>query len=110
MTGQCALPVQPHPKLRHCCYRGGSTIADPNRPQDPLGVRAADTIPSLQTEAFKEIINKVAWAIGSSYRVPYRNPRTGARLLAITVASDLVSDQGYPRHVSRAHVLPAPER
>ena len=73
----------------------------PSDDSQPLGIPAARTHPGLQTDAYKEIINKIAWAIGSSYRVPYRNARTGARYVAIGLARDLVGDHGYPRHLEK---------
>ncbi len=37
---------------------------------------------------FKELVNKIAWALGSTYSEPYDNPRSGARLDAIEIVVD----------------------
>ncbi|HIB67755.1 MAG TPA: hypothetical protein EYO33_22315 [Phycisphaerales bacterium] len=63
---------------------------------DRLGVPADRHSPDLQSELYKEAINKLAWAVGSTWGVPYRNPRTGARELAINLATYLFATQGYP--------------
>ena len=65
----------------------------------PLGIPSTNVPPLLQTDGFKELVNKLAWAMGSTYRVPYANSRTPARALAIRVASHLIDTQGYPAHL-----------
>jgi hypothetical protein len=62
-----------------------------------FGTTADNVSPDLQSDTFKETINKLAWAIGSTYAVPYRNPKAGARELAIDLASYLFSLHGYPK-------------
>lgn len=69
---------------------------------ETIGIPAALTVPDLQTDAFQELCNKLGWAIGSSYRTPYRNPRTGARRLAIDMAGRLIQEAGYPAHIAKA--------
>jgi hypothetical protein len=68
---------------------------------DIFGIPVSETHPALQTDVFKELINKIAWAIGNSYRVPYRNPRAGARKLAIDLAGSVIESAGYPRHIAK---------
>jgi len=67
----------------------------------PLGVPASDTIIGFQTEVFKELINKFAWALGSTYRRAYSNQRTPARQLAIAIAKHIVDKQGYPEYMEK---------
>jgi len=64
-----------------------------------LGIPVADTQPLLQADAFKELVNKLAWTLGSTYRVSYNNARTPARLLAIALAKLVVADSGYPAQI-----------
>jgi len=71
-----------------------------NPQPDAMGIPAKDTLPALQSDAFKEIVNKLAWALGTTYRVPYRNPRAGARLVAIRLAGLTIDSEGYPPHIA----------
>jgi len=61
-----------------------------------LGIPATSTQLQLQTDAFKELVNKVAWALGSTYRRPYSNGRTVARQVASRLVARLILDHGYP--------------
>jgi len=61
-----------------------------------LGAPASATHAALQTDAFKELINKLAWALGSTYRTPYNNTSTPTRKLATRIAKHVLSSQGYP--------------
>lgn len=70
-------------------------------PEAALGLPVAETQPLLQPDCFKEVVNKIAWAIGSTYRVPYRSPHTGARAVALNVAQWIIEAQGYPIHIRR---------
>jgi len=67
----------------------------------PLGVPPGDTYSELQHVCFKELVNKIAWAVGSTYGRPYHNTRTSARLAAIEAAKAVVAEHGYPRNISR---------
>ena len=67
----------------------------------PLGVPGKDTVVGFQTEVFKELINKLAWALGSTYRRQYRNQRTAVRQLAIAMAKEVVREQGYPEFMRK---------
>lgn len=68
---------------------------------EPLGLPGKDTIVGFQTEVFKELINKFAWALGSTYRQQYSNQRTPARQLAIRMAKRVVDTQGYPEYMGK---------
>jgi len=65
-----------------------------------LGIPATEAQPALQSDAYKELINKLAWAIGSSYDTPYNNTRTQTRATAIELASALIASHGYPRKIA----------
>lgn len=69
-----------------------------------LGVPAAITHLALQTDAFKELVNKFAWVLGSTYRVPYGNTSAPARVAAVALARRVVREQGYPSKIA----LPPP--
>lgn len=63
-----------------------------------LGLDGSRTILRLQTDAYKELINKLAWALGSTYRRPYGNTKTLARRVAVDLAKRIVEGHGYPSH------------
>jgi len=73
----------------------------PSEEPGPLGIPASDTVVGFQTEVFKELINKLAWALGSTYREPYRNQRTRARQVAIGLAKCVVKEHGYPEFMRK---------
>jgi len=64
----------------------------------PLGLRSPSISPEDQNECFKELATKLAWALGSTYKVPYTNHKTSARSLAVRMAHHLLDTQGFPRH------------
>jgi len=68
---------------------------------ESIGVPIEDTHPALQTDVYKELINKFAWVIGSTYRAPYRNKLTQTRKLAAELAKIVIDSAGYPRHIAR---------
>lgn len=67
--------------------------------KEQLGLPAYATQPLLQQDIYKELINKMAWAVGSTYRMPYHNLRTLARLVAKECARAIVTEHGYPHHI-----------
>lgn len=66
-----------------------------------LGIPAYSTQPALQGDAFKELVNKLAWALGSTYRLPYRNQRLAVRVLALELAKGVMVEHGYPAHIRK---------
>ena len=66
-----------------------------------IGISVGDSHPALTTDVYKELINKIAWAIGSVYRVPYRNKTEPARELAQEFANQMIEAAGYPKHIGR---------
>lgn len=61
-----------------------------------LGIPASEAQAALQSDAYKELVNKLAWALGSSYRMPYTNMRTLARVWACDLAKQTIIEHGYP--------------
>jgi len=76
------------------------SVYDPQSPS-PLGVNASATHEALQADCYKELINKLAWAIGSTFRTPFSNSRTPTRQLARKLASTLIVEHGYPERIAR---------
>lgn len=72
--------------------------AEPTDPP-PLGIPAPRAQPLLQQDCFKELVNKLAWVLGSTYRVPYNNRRTAARAWALSLAKDTIAEHGYPSQI-----------
>jgi len=70
-------------------------------PTEPLGIPPQDTVSKLQTDAFQELVNKLAWVIGSTYRVPYSSNKTRARSQAIKFATALLRSDGYPEKIAK---------
>lgn len=66
-----------------------------------IGVPVWLTQPALQQDVFKELINKFAWAIGSTYRRTYTRRRSNVRLVAQEFASQLITQEGYPQAISK---------
>ncbi len=76
--------------------RGLSTSAEL-----PLGIPPLDTHLALQTDCAKELVNKIAWVLGSTYRVPYANIRTEARQYALRIVKQVTKDHGYPSKIAK---------
>lgn len=64
-----------------------------------LGLPAAQCQPALQSDMYKELVNKLAWVLGSTYSAPYGNIRTQARATAIELATAVVLAHGYPKKI-----------
>lgn len=75
-------------------------IPPPPDPRPHLGVPVGLTHPALQTDVFKELVNKFSWALGSTYRTPYGNTRTLTRQLALAMATHFLATQGYPAQIA----------
>jgi len=67
----------------------------------------SDTIPpeqaqlALQSDVCKEMVNKIAWVLGSTYRRSYSNMKTPARLYAWRIVKQVIKDHGYPDKISK---------
>ena len=74
----------------------GSSLAD-----SPLGIPPHEAQIGLQADVVKELVNKVAWALGSVYRANYSNMRTPARAYAWRIVKQVIKDHGYPGKISK---------
>ena len=75
-------------------------LADPTS-DEPLGIPPLETHLALQTDVAKELCNKIAWVLGSTYRVPYANMRTEARQYAWRIVKRVLEDHGYPSKIAK---------
>lgn len=66
-----------------------------------LGIPPSEAQIALQQDCVKELMNKLAWVLGSVYRVNYSNMRTPARRLAWRIAKKVIEDQGYPSKIGK---------
>jgi len=73
----------------------GSVLSD-----DPLGIPPHEAQIGLQQDVVKELVNKIAWTLGSVYRQNYSNMRTPARLYAWRIVKQTIRDHGYPSKIS----------
>jgi len=64
-----------------------------------FGLPPEDTLPGLQQDTVKELVNKLAWVIGSTYRVPYSNAKSPARMYAWRIVKAMLRDNGYPTKI-----------
>jgi len=80
----------------------GKALPDRTEPdgRDPIGIQADRTLPTLQTDCVKELLNKLAWALGSTYRVPYGNKGASARVRAWELAKLVLTSEGYPSKIA----------
>lgn len=85
----------------HSVARPSGHTSASDVPPQMMGVPPEYTHAALQTDAFKELINKLSWVLGSTYRTPYSNTRTTARLYALRMAKRVIADQGYPRSIAK---------
>ncbi len=65
-----------------------------------LGLLPQETQAGLQQDMVKELVNKLAWVLGSTYRVPYSNQKSTARSYAWRIAKSVLRDHGYPSKIS----------
>lgn len=80
---------------------GTASRAVPVSDDTPLGIPPPDTHIALQTDVAKELVNKIAWVLGSTYRVPYANMRTHARQYAWRIVKKIIEDNGYPSKIAK---------
>lgn len=81
-------PVLPVPPL-------GDSLVD-----QPMGIAPRDAQIALQQDIVKELVNKIAWVLGSTYRTNYSNMRTPARAYAWRIVKKVIEDHGYPEKIS----------
>lgn len=68
---------------------------------DPLGIPPHESQMALQQDVCKELVNKVAWVLGSVYRRNYSNMRTPARAYAWRIVKKVLEDHGYPDKIAK---------
>lgn len=73
----------------------------PLQSEMPLGVSVSEVSPSVVLDVFRELTNKIAWAVGTTYQRPYNNRRCPAREMAWTVAKHIVEQHGYPANLAK---------
>jgi len=56
---------------------------------------------TLQQDVCVELANKIAWALGSVYRMPYSSKRTLARSYAWKLMQEIITEQGYPSKIGK---------
>ena len=66
-----------------------------------LGIPAHEAQIALQQDAVKELVNKIAWTLGSVYRRNYSNMRTPARAYAWRIVKQVIADHGYPDKIAK---------
>jgi len=66
-----------------------------------LGIDPAGTQLALQTDVVKELVNKLAWVLGSTYRKPYTSMRMPARAYAWKIVKAILRDHGYPEKIRK---------
>ncbi len=89
-----------------CAQQSKAPVATPppgllSSDNPALGTPSADTHLALQQDVCKELVNKIAWVLGSTYRVPYANMRTDARQYAWRIVKQVLKDHGYPSKIAK---------
>jgi len=69
--------------------------------ETPLGIPPHEAQISLQQDMVKELVNKIAWTLGSVYRCNYSNMKTPARAYAWRIVKQVIKDHGYPDKISK---------
>ena len=67
----------------------------------PLGLPPDETAIGLQQDVVKELVNKIAWTLGSVYRKPYSSMRTPARAYAWRIVKQVIRSHGYPEKIAK---------
>jgi len=70
-------------------------------PEGALGIPPEQAQLALQTDVCKEMVNKIAWVLGSTYRRNYSNMKTPARAYAWRIVKQVIKDHGYPDKISK---------
>lgn len=77
-------------------------VIPPPAPVDtPLGIPPNESQIALQADVVKELANKVAWVLGSTYRVNYSSMRMPARAYAWRIVKKILEDHGYPAKIKK---------
>lgn len=62
---------------------------------EPFGVAGPTVGPQVQSDVFKELINKLSWAIGSTYKKRYSGKQSDVGDYARMCAHAVIRDHGY---------------
>jgi len=73
----------------------------PSLAEEALGIPPDQAQLALQTDVCKEMVNKIAWVLGSTYRRNYSNMKTPARAYAWRIVKQVIKDQGYPEKIRK---------
>ena len=68
---------------------------------EPLGIPPGEAQLALQQDTCKEMVNKIAWVLGSTYRRNYSNMKTPARAYAWRIVKQVIKDHGYPDKIRK---------
>jgi len=63
----------------------------------PFGSPPGDVSAIIQSDVFKALINKISWAIGSTYKKRYSGKNTDVTNYARMCAHAIIRDHGYPQ-------------
>jgi len=72
-----------------------------NLVEDALGIPAYEAQLALQTDACKELVNKISWVLGTTYRRNYSNMKTVARAEAWEIVKQIIRNHGYPDKIRK---------
>ncbi len=67
----------------------------------PLGIPPAEAQDALKADHYKELINKIAWTLGSAYGVSYSSINMQARKYAQGIVGAIIRDNGFPRKLGK---------
>lgn len=88
------------------CAQVQLPLPEPKDPPEPppegaFGIPSAEAQESQRAEIYKELINKFAWVLGSTYRVNYSNTRMPARMYAQRIVGKVIADHGFPHSIAK---------
>ena len=89
MCAQLHFPMGYEPRIRI------------DRSDTPIGIPPHEAQIGLEQDCVKELINKIAWVLGSVYQVNYSNMSTPARGYAWRIVKKVIEDHGYPSKIRK---------
>ncbi len=67
----------------------------------PLGIPPGDTQDALKADHYKELVNKIAWTLGTAYGQGYSSIHQPARKYAQGIVGAIIRDHGFPRSLAK---------
>jgi len=67
----------------------------------PLGIPPVDTQDALKADHYKELINKIAWCLGTAYGRPYSSIQQPTRKYAHVIVAAIIRDNGFPSSLAK---------